>query len=169
MADTVKDHPPVPRRKPALAPKLLPPLIFAVAVFLGADMTAVESRPAHYLQIPYLKAMDYSHLIVPAACALIWLVTRWKWPHISAFICVSLCFVLLSQVPSYYEGLTARIPVSRSLTWEERQAFEARVPFRICESSSSYGGNKVYVAPANELPAREQLQQFGVLTVETAE
>jgi hypothetical protein len=142
---------------------LLPPLLFLAAVMMAADFTAIDLRPLRVLQIPYSRAVDYAHFIIPGSCALIWLATVRKWPNASSIISVLLCFTLIGQIPAYANRRTARIPVSRFLTPEKRDALESRVGFPIFEQASSGRGHEVFVAPGNEAAARKELQRLGVL------
>jgi len=165
MADIAIDNPPVePRKRPSSARILLPPLLFFGAVMMAADFTAIDLRPLHVLQIPYLKAMDYAHFIIPGFCALIWLATVRKWPNASAIVSVVLCFILISQIPAYADRRIVRIPVGRFLTLEEREALKSRIAFPIYEQASSGRGNEVFVAPCNEASAKIELRRLGILS-----
>src|SRR3954464_87897 len=116
MAEDAIDNPPAAQRKrPSFAATLLPPLLFLGAMMMAADFTAIDLRPLRVLHVPYLKAMDYAHFIIPGACALLWLTMFWKWPKASSIICVLLCFVLIGQIPTYAERRVARLPVTRWL------------------------------------------------------
>jgi hypothetical protein len=142
---------------------LLPPLLFLAAMFMGADFTAICLRPLRVLQIPYPKAMNAAHVIIPACCAAIWLITLRRWPNTGSMVSVVLCFVLIGQIPRYAERRTASIPVRRFLTSAEQDALKSRITFPIFEQASSGRGNEVIVAPANAASAREELQRLRML------
>ena len=131
---------------------------------MAADLFAISLRPLRVLQIPYPKAMDYAHFIIPGFCALIWLATVRKWPNASSIASVVLCLVLLVQIPAYAERQIVHIPTSRFLTSQEREALKARITFPIFEQNSSGRGNEVFVSPANEALVKVELQQIGVLS-----
>lgn len=128
---------------------------------MAADFTAIGLRPLRVLHIPYPRAMDYAHFLIPGSCALIWLAGIWKWPSASSTISVLLCFVLIAQLPAYVERRTARIPVTRFLDWDETESFESRNGFAICQTGSREG-LFVIVAPENAVRAREDLGRLGL-------
>ena len=141
---------------------LLPPLLFVGAMVMAAGATAVDLRPLHVLQVPYPKAMDYAHFIIPGACALLWLATVRKWPNLGSILSVLLCMVLIAQIPAYAERRVARVPVTRWLEAREAKSFEARNGFSIYQTGSK-GGMFVIVAPENGARAREELGRLGVV------
>jgi hypothetical protein len=148
-------------KRPLSAAVLLPPLMFLGAVMMAADFTAIDLRLLRVLRIPYPRAMDYAHLIIPAFCALLWLATVRRWPNTSSIASVLLCFALIAQIPPYAQRRIARIPVRRFLTSQELNALAAKAGFPMDEQSST-----VLVAPGNEAEARDQLRRLRVLSVD---
>ncbi len=163
MAEVAIDNRPVqPRKRPSSAATLLPPLLFLGAMIMAADFTAIDLRPLHVLHVPYLKAMDYAHFIIPGACALLWLATVQKWPNASSIICVLLCFVLIDQIRAYAQKHVARLPVTRWLETDEAKSFESRNGFPIYQVGSK-DGEFVIVAPENAARARDEFSRLGIV------
>ena len=129
---------------------------------ISADFTAIDLRPLKALQIPYLKAMDYAHFIIPGFCAAIWLATVWKWPNAGSIVSVLLCFVLIGQIPAYAERRMTRLPVTRRLETDEAMSFESRVGFSIFQTGSKEGLS-VIVAPGNASQAQNELRRLGIV------
>lgn len=168
MADIAIDNPRLkPTKRPSLVSTLLTLFLFFGAMMIAADFTAIGLRSLRSLQVPYVKAMDYAHLIIPASCALIWLATVRKWGGAATVATVVLCFVLVSQIPGYAQRRVARIPVNRFLTSAELEMVESRVAFPIFQQASNVVGNEVFVAPANEVAAREEMRRLGILSGRT--
>jgi hypothetical protein len=162
MAGIAIDNPHAPARKRATsAATLLPPVCFLGAMVMAADFTAIDLGPLRVLHVPYLKAMDYAHFIIPGFCALIWLATVRKWPTASSIASVLLCFVLIGQIPAYAERRIARLPVTRWLETDEAKSFESRDGFAIVQTGSNEG-LFVIVAPENAVRARNELNRLGV-------
>jgi len=169
MAEIAIDNPPVkPRKRASSASTLLPPLLFFGAMFIAADFTAIKLRPLEALQIPYPKVMDYSHFLIPAACAILWLVSLRKWPNAGAIVAVVLCFTLVSLIPGYAESRVAKVPVTRWIESSEMKAIETRVGVPVFEEGSREG-TFVLVAPENEQRLRAELARLQLLRCPAAE
>jgi hypothetical protein len=169
MADIAINTPPVePRKRPSSASILLPPLIFLAAMFMGAGITVVSLRPLKVLQIAYPGWMDYSHFLIPAACAIVWLLLLRKWPNAGAIVAVLLCFTLLPLIPQYAESRIARVPVTRWIDSNDLKSIEAAVGVPVTEQGSREG-TFVIVAPSNEERVRAELARLKLLGGAAAE
>lgn len=169
-SDVAVDRPSAgpPPAGPSLAFALLPLLVFVGFTIMGADFAAITLRPLRALGVPYPAVMDYAHVIVPAACAALWRVTRRRWPMAGPVAAVVLCVVLVTQIPRYAESRVARIPVNAWIATSELDAFKARTGSTVVQIRLREGAF-VLVAPSNELAAREELQRLGLLRLEGQE
>jgi len=164
MTEIVNEAPPgAPRRKKSSASVLLPPLIFLGAAFIAEDWTVILLAPLKQLQIQYPVWMEYSHFLIPGACAVIWLASFRKWPNAGAIIWVLLCFMLLPLVPRYIESRVAKVPVIRWLESNELKSIEDAAGVPIFEQGSQKG-TCVIVAPANEQRVRNELVRLKLLS-----
>ena len=155
MADIAVDNPPHAdrRKRPSRASIVLPPLLFLGATFMASGFTAVALRPLKVLQIPYPGWLDYSHFLIPGACAAVWLVSLRKWPNAGGIVAVVLCFMLVPLVPRYAESRVAKVPVTRWIDSKELKAMENNLGVPVFEVGSR-GGTFVVVAPAHEQRVR---------------
>lgn len=164
MTDVTIDSPShEPQRRSSFVAIVLPPLLLFAAMIMAADFTAISLRPIHALRIPYLKAMDYAHFIIPGFCAAIWLASLRKWPTVGSIVAVVLCFALVDQIPGYAARRTSQVPVRRWLESEERQSFESRNGFAIFQMGST-DGLVVIVAPEHAVQARDDLNRLGLVS-----
>jgi len=169
MSGIAINNPPVERRKrPSSVAVLLPPLIFLAAMFMGAGITVISLRPLKALQIAYPGWMDYSHFLIPGACAIVWLVLLRKWPNAGAIVAVLLCFTLLPLIPRYAESRVAKVPVTRWIDSNDLKSIEATVGVPVTEQGSREG-TFVIVAPSNELRVRAELARLKLLGGPAAE
>jgi hypothetical protein len=169
MGDVATDNPPIePRRRPSAAAIAVPPLLFLAAMIMAADFTAITLRPLKALQIPYPRWVDHSHLLIPAACAVLWLASLRKWPNAGAIVSVVLCFMLVGRIPRYADSLVAKVPVTRWLEPNDLKSIESRLGVPVFEQGSREG-TFVIVAPANEQRLRAELVRMQLLRYPAAE
>jgi hypothetical protein len=138
---------------------LLPLYFFAGLAFVGASVVHLVTVPLRALGVPYPSVLDYWHLLAPAACALVWAVLLRRRPALTAVAVVACAAALVLGVRSA-ESRVARIPVTRFLTDSERGSLGG---VRVFERATSGRGHEVFVAPADEPLAREELGRVGVL------
>jgi hypothetical protein len=169
MAQIATNTPPVePRRRPSPASILMPPLIFLGMMFMAAGFAPISLHPLKVLQIAYPGWMDYSHFLIPGACALLWLMSLRKWPNAGAIVAVLLCSVLLPLVPRYCESRVAKLPVTRWIELNDLNSMESRLGVRVVEQGSREG-MFVIVAPGNEQRVRAELARLQLLGGSAAE
>ena len=169
MADIAIDNPPVePRKGTSRASLLLPPLLFLGAMFMAADFTAITLGPLKVLQIAYPRWMDYSHFLIPVACAIVWLLSLRKWPNAGAIVAILLCFTLLSLIPRFAESRVAKVPVTRWIDSNDLKSIETMVGVPVTEQGSREG-TFVIVAPSNEQRVRAELVRLKLLNGAAAE
>jgi hypothetical protein len=161
MTNIAAQNSPIPRR-PSLSTFLLPPLVFLSIAAMESDFTAIAFMPLKSLGIPYPPALEYAPLIIPAACMALWLTTLYRWPRAAPIAAVLLCYLLVPMVPKYAEHKVAKIPVNRWLDSDEFNLLQARSGFPLFEQESSHG-TSIFVASANEQPARQELRHQGLL------
>lgn len=141
---------------------LLPPLCFLGAMMIGADFAAILFAPLKALQIPYPRWLEYFHLIVPAACGLLWLVSLRWWPHAGSVVLVLVCFWLTGLIPPYAEGKVANVPIVKWIEPSQLDAIELRLSIRALQRGSG-GGTFILVAPENEQKLRTEPVSLGLL------
>jgi hypothetical protein len=169
MADTAINTAPVElRKRPPSASILLPPLIFLGAMFMAAGFTTISLRPLKVLQIAYPRWMDYSHFLIPGACAVLWLMSFRKWPNAGAIVAVLLCSTLLPLIPRYAESRVAKVPVTRWIDSNDLKSIEGTLGVPVFEQGSREG-TFVIVAPANEQRVRVELARLQLLGRPAAE
>jgi hypothetical protein len=140
----------------------LPPFLFAGAAFTGASIVHLALSPLRALAIPYPALLDHWYFLVPGACALLWLGMLRRRPVLAATVAVVLCFAAMPAVQWYANAQVARVPATRFLTPEERQALKA-IPVRVLEQYTSGRGHEVFVSPGDEQRLRQELERVGVL------
>jgi hypothetical protein len=113
------------------------------------------------LQIPYLRVLHLIPIVVPGACALIWLRARRTHPVLGWLIPVMVCYTLIFAVPGYVASRIARIEVTRPLTFLELASIESTLGAPVTMISN--GRVSLIVAPAHKQHARAQLQRLGIL------
>ena len=141
---------------------VLPPLIFLALMFLAAGTIAIALGPLKALDIPYPRVLDYAHVLVPLACAVLWLATLRRWPRVGPVVAVLLCSVLVPQVARYADGRVARVPVRRWMDSRELEAVQVMAGFAMT-GQGTRDGTFVIVAPQHEGRAREVLDRIGLL------
>lgn len=141
---------------------LLPLLCFLGAVMIGADFAAISLAPLKTLQIPYPKFMGYLHLIVPAGCVVLWLISLRWWPNAGSIVAVLLCFWLIGLIEPYAQSRVTKVPVAKFIETSKQESIEQRLGFRIFQHGSSEG-TFIIVAPENEQKVREELSSLGLL------
>jgi hypothetical protein len=128
---------------------------------MGADFTAIDLAPLRALQIRYPSFLDYTHFIVPSACAALWLFTLRKWPVAGPIVAVLFCFVLIGLIPRYAQTRVAAIPLARWIEPLDLEAMQARIGFKVLEQSSARQ-IVLYVAPQNESQARAEVERLAL-------
>jgi len=162
MSDTGIQALPVRNAHRAVGELLVPPLLFLAAAMMGAGLTAISLGPLRTLQIPYPRAMEYAHVIIPGACMVLWLATiRW-WPRLGAITTIVLCFTLIGRIPAYAEHRISRLPVRRWLESAELKQLELNTGFKVSEQGTR-DGTFVLVAPQHEQQAHAELATLGLL------
>jgi hypothetical protein len=139
----------------------LPALPFFFAIIVACDTCAMEFATLATLQLPYLRVLHLIPIIVPGACALIWLRARRTHPVLGWLIPVLVCYTLILAVPGYVESRIARIEVTRPLTFPELDALELALGAPVTMISN--GRVSLIVAPAHKQHARAELQRLGIL------
>ena len=129
---------------------------------MGADISAIDLRPLKLLQIAYPGWMDYSHFLIPAVCAIVWLLLQRKWPNAGAIVAVLLCFTLLPLIPRYAQSQTAKVPVTHLIDSNDLKSIETAVGAPVTEQGSREG-TFVIVAPSNEQRVRAELSRLKLL------
>jgi hypothetical protein len=137
-------------------------------MFMGAGITVISLRPLKALQVSYPGWMDYSHFLIPGACAIVWILSFRKWPNAGAIVAVLLCATLLPLVPRYAESRVAKVPVTRWIDSNDLKSIEDRVGVPVTEQGSREG-TFVIVAPANEQRVRAELARLNLLGDPAAE
>jgi hypothetical protein len=169
MGNTAPENPTADdRERASLASVLLPPLLLLGAVFMAADFTSIHLRPLKALRIPYPRVLDAAHLLIPAACAVLWLGTLRRWPRAGPIVAVVLCFTVISLIPVYAERRVARVPVTRWIDTGELGSMEARLGVPLWEQGTGEGAF-VIVAPENERQVRAELSRLGLLRPRAAD
>jgi hypothetical protein len=146
---------------------LLPPLLFLGWMIMGADICAVSLLPLKALRIPYPALLDHAPWLIPAACALLWLALRPRWPVAGAAVALVLCILLMVQVPRYVDHYikdrVARVPVRHEIASDVLKAMEIRTGFPVLEQGSSEG-TMLLVARPQEPALRAELDRLGLLS-----
>jgi hypothetical protein len=169
MADiAINNQPLEPRKRQSSLSIFLPPLLFLGAMFIAADFTPIALRPLKVLQIPYPGWMDYSHFLIPAACAIVWLASIWKWPNAGAIVAVLLCFTLVPLISRYAESRVAKVPVTRWIDSNDLELIEGAIGALVTEQGSREG-TFVIVAPSDEQRVRAELARLKLLGAQAAE
>lgn len=164
MTDRAIDNPPdKPQPRPAsrLAWLLLP-LLFLAMMIMGADICAVSLLPLKALRMPYPGVLDHAFWLMPAACALLWLVLRRRWPVAGPAVALGLCVLLIALVPHYVDRRVARVPVRHGIASDTLTTMEARMGFAVSEQASSEG-TMLLVARQHEPALRTELDRLGLL------
>jgi hypothetical protein len=154
---------PMPARRTSSGLLILPPLMFFGMFVMGADFTAISLAPASALGVPYPWFLNYSHILIPAACTIVWMLLLPKWPIAGSIVAILVCATLLSMIPKWDESYVVPLPVARFLTSDERSELKSKLGFNMFERASTGAGNIIFVAPANEMRARAELRSLGVL------
>lgn len=140
-------------------------MLFFGQMMMAADFATITLRPLKTLQIDYPRVVDHIPFIVPASCAILWLVSRRRWPRSSPFVSLILCGILITQIPKYAERRLARVPVIRWVETAELDSIRVHTKFLITEQGS-HDGIFVLAALENEQAVRVELDRMGLLRVE---
>jgi hypothetical protein len=169
MADVTINTPPVEPQKRPLSPSVfLPPVLFLLAMLMTGDFAALRLHTLAALRIPYPKWLDYSHIVIPGACGVIWLVSLRKLPNAGAIVAVLLCFTLMPLVPQYAESKVAKVAVIQWIDSDDLESMESRLGVPVFEQGGREG-TFVVVAPANVQRVRTELARLKLLGGAAAE
>ena len=133
-------------------------------VMMGADIIQFNLRPLKALGIGFPAILSYTSLIAPVIAASMWWPLRRRIPNLAAVIALLLGWLMILGVAWYADSRIEKIPTTRSLSQQERQAVETRLGFPIW-AQGGRDGTEIFVPKDMDhiRRTREELGSLGVL------
>jgi hypothetical protein len=106
---------------------------------MGADLVPLSLRPLKYLGIGFPAVLGYTHIIVPGAMLLSWLVIRHRFPITAGVASVIVCAIAISAVPKWADRQVDQITNNRWIDGDQLRSLESRIGFKVWEQGGSSG------------------------------